>query len=76
MLNEDDYEEIRRVISSIFVLPDRIPLIEELVPYLTQDKKNEDGVMKFSLLQKIGECSYDIDVSESEIRIAIESFNY
>ncbi len=36
-----------------------------------QDKKNEGSVLMFSLLKKIGDCSYNIPVSRDEIKEAI-----
>lgn len=46
----------------------------DLAPILDlclQDKKNEGSVLMFSLLEKIGECTYNIPVSRDEIKEAI-----
>ncbi|MFK7952014.1 MAG: 3-dehydroquinate synthase [Ekhidna sp.] len=75
MINKIDLNEIEQFILSGFELPTQLPVFDELSSYLMQDKKNENGIMKFSLLQNIGECLYDINVSKSEINTAIDSFN-
>ena len=40
---------------------------------LAKDKKNENGKMLFSLITKIGDCSYNIEVSEQEV---LDCFDY
>lgn len=40
---------------------------EDILENMAQDKKNEGGVIKMSLLGGIGECHYDIGVSQADI---------
>lgn len=45
--------------------------VSKIIALCSQDKKNEGETINFSLLKKIGECDYNIAVSESEIKDAI-----
>jgi 3-dehydroquinate synthase len=47
--------------------------LESIVDYCLQDKKNEANILLFSLLNCIGDCTYNIPVSRTEI---IESIKY
>lgn len=52
--------------------------LHELDPILnlcTQDKKNEDSVILFSLLESIGNCIYNIPVTREEIKHAIQYYH-
>jgi len=46
-------------------------LIKEIVAKCKQDKKNDYGKVKMSLLNKLGEANYDISVSEEMIITAL-----
>lgn len=53
--------------------------IDQLDPILDlclQDKKNEGSTLMFSLLQSIGDCTYNIPVSREEIRQAILHYHH
>lgn len=41
--------------------------LESIVDYCLQDKKNEDNLLLFSLLNHIGDCTYNVPVSRTEI---------
>jgi 3-dehydroquinate synthase len=75
MTSDIECKEIQHFILAIFDLPNRLPEIEVLMSYLVQDKKNSVGKLNFSLINKIGECQYDIEVSEMEIKKSLESYN-
>lgn len=47
--------------------------LESIVDYCLQDKKNEANILLFSLLNRIGDCAYNIPVNRAEI---IESIKY
>lgn len=47
--------------------------LESIVDYCLQDKKNEANILLFSLLNHIGDCSYNIPVNRAEI---IESIKF
>lgn len=74
MISETIYNEVSTFIRSIFELPMNLPDMEMLIPYLAQDKKNESGIMNFALLNKIGECQYDIEVTKEEIFRSLEAY--
>lgn len=67
LLSDEAFNEIQEVIFRFYPLPlysnDEI---SEMVEMLYNDKKNEGGKIKTSLLTKIGVCVYDIDVPESQ----------
>lgn len=42
--------------------------IEEIIALTAQDKKNKGKEIRFSLLEGIGKCTYDISVSASEMK--------
>lgn len=73
-MKKESLEEIQNFILSIFP---KFYIEEEEIPGLLQlclqDKKNEGSTIYFSLLQKIGDCDYNISVSEDEI---FESIRY
>jgi len=51
--------------------PSIIPEIGSLLDLMSIDKKNKGGVIKFSLLQKLGEGNFDQEVTKKEIEQAI-----
>lgn len=67
LLSDEAFEEIQKVIFKFYPLPlysnDEI---SEMVEMLYNDKKNEGGKIKTSLLSKIGTCVYDVDIPESQ----------
>ena len=69
-----EFHEIKEHIRSRYDLPERLPEFDILVPLLRQDKKNEHGVISFSLLEEIGQCSYDQTVTQSQIMKSIEAY--
>jgi 3-dehydroquinate synthase len=48
--------------------------IPAIIALTLQDKKNKGGEVRFSLLTGIGDCGYDIPVSKSEMKKAIEFY--
>lgn len=50
-------------------------VFEEILNLTLQDKKNEGGVVQFSLLTKIGECSVNIPVSTADMVDSLFFFN-
>lgn len=48
--------------------------LEPIIDLCLQDKKNEGAVLMFSLLKKIGDCTYNIPVSRNEIKEAIHYY--
>jgi len=66
----DECEEIVAVMKSYYAFPP-LPDVRELEMHLLQDKKNSEGQLNFALLNKIGDCHYDVVVDLDEIRRAV-----
>lgn len=48
---------------------------EHLMELMKSDKKNESGIILFSLLEEIGHCGYNYAVSQDDIIASFEYFN-
>jgi 3-dehydroquinate synthase len=75
MIGESDAERIARLLRA-FGLPTaaREPLpADKLLTAMKQDKKVRAGRVQFVLPTRIGDCTFVEDLSEGEIRAAIES---
>ncbi len=72
VLNEDDWMDIERVLTSVFpkieILEDEI---EEIIALMKNDKKNYEGEIKGCILIKIGECQFDQAYGKKELEEAI-----
>lgn len=66
-LNIDRKKEIQDYLKSNFNLVD-CPSLEQLLPFLKNDKKNEHDNINFSLLNDIGYCSYNNEISIEKIK--------
>ena len=49
--------------------------IEQIIELTRQDKKNEGDKIKCSLLNKIGDCTFNIDIDHNDIKASILYFN-
>ncbi|WP_332910395.1 hypothetical protein [Algoriphagus boritolerans] len=49
--------------------------LDPILDLCLQDKKNEGNVLLFSLLNSIGDCTYNIPVNREEIRDAIHYYH-
>ena len=65
-LSDLEKSEIKKYILSSFSLP-HCPNKSDLIKYLKNDKKNSDGKISFSLLNKIGNCTIDNFFYEDEL---------
>ncbi len=73
-INSREFKEIDTAFKRIygeFELEKR--LFEKVLKRCRQDKKNENGEIKMSLLDTIGQANFDIAVSEETIKDAIKS---
>lgn len=66
LLEENDLLEITKYITSIYQLVD-LPDQKEVYNSMLQDKKNRGSVPSFSLINSIGSCLYDQQVSKEMI---------
>ncbi|MBS0000600.1 MAG: 3-dehydroquinate synthase [Cyclobacteriaceae bacterium] len=71
----NEVSEIENFIISVF---DKIPIsekdLEPLIDLSIQDKKNEKGIINFSLLKRIGQATYNIPVSRLEMKEALRRY--
>lgn len=74
-LSQTDLNSIVRYIHNIYTHP----IIEKsdvtsIAQLTLQDKKNEKGIVKMSLLEKIGKATYDIAIPNDEIEDALNYY--
>ena len=76
-LIEDEKSKIvcAKLQSDFSLKPLSAEMIDGLMSYIGQDKKNESGKIKMALIDGIGSCRIDVEVSTDEIRKAIALFN-
>ena len=71
-------QELEEIESYLFENYGRVKLhpeeISKIIALTAQDKKNKGKEIRFSLLTGIGDCGYDIPVSTSEMRKAIQYY--
>ncbi|MEM9833283.1 MAG: 3-dehydroquinate synthase [Bacteroidota bacterium] len=74
-LSPEEVEEIEDFILAIFGKFD-IPAtsLEEITQLAKQDKKNQQGTILCTLLDKIGKAHYDVSVSAEDIRSSLEYY--
>lgn len=65
-IEDTNKEEIINFIEKTFELP-KLPPLEELKPFLIQDKKNSHGELQFSLLEKLGQGNFNQEISINKI---------
>jgi len=71
-------QELEEIESYLFENYGRVKLhpeeISKIIALTAQDKKNKGKEIRFSLLTGIGDCGYDIPVSASEMKKAIQYY--
>ena len=71
-------QELEEIESYLFENYGRVKLhpeeISKIIALTAQDKKNKGKEIRFSLLTGIGDCGYDIPVSSSEMKKAIQYY--
>ena len=69
------FEELNEMSTMLLTIFGKVELdpndCDRLVELCAQDKKNEGSTQLFTLLQKIGDCNYNIAVTREEIKHAI-----
>jgi 3-dehydroquinate synthase len=72
MLSEADFQHIQNTVFEFYEMPAYSnDEVSDMVAMLYNDKKNANGAILCVLLSSIGECSYDIEVPESQF---VEAF--
>lgn len=73
-LSEFLYDNIKRSILNYFALPAvSTSDIEGMLDYILNDKKNAEGKIQMSLIKEIGSAVYNIDVSLTHCKQAMET---
>ncbi len=74
-LSQVDYMEIKKYILSIYPhYPNHLANEENIVAKMLKDKKNRRGMLNFSLLKQIGECTFDVVPEESTISNSLADY--
>ena len=76
MLKEDELDDILQMIKKTYTLPSQLPTYEQLKPIFSQDKKNySEYETSFSLINGIGKCVYDVQVTKQQIKKSIDFYH-
>ncbi|MCK5206639.1 MAG: 3-dehydroquinate synthase [Cyclobacteriaceae bacterium] len=71
--------ELDRIVDYLLKIYNSKPInaedIEGIIKLTRQDKKNEGDKIKCSLLNRIGDCAYNIEIDHQDIKASIEYFN-
>ena len=76
MIDQKTLENIEEFIFSIYgkaTIKDSD--FEEIIALTAQDKKNKGKEIRFSLLEEAGKCTYDIPVTNLEMRLALQYYH-
>ncbi|MDX2196395.1 MAG: 3-dehydroquinate synthase [Cytophagales bacterium] len=67
-ISENEYKDIYNYTYKVFVIkPIKNVNMDDILKYCYQDKKNNFGQLNFSILKEIGNCTFDIKISDAEI---------
>lgn len=76
LINQEELDDIFTSITKIFR---KFPIDETLIPnfldWMKHDKKNQNDQITFSLLDSIGNCKFDIQLTEQQIIESILKYN-
>ena len=76
ILSTDDRVEICEGFASLYALGTiDLQIFPQLMNWINHDKKNENKEILFSLVNKIGSCTYNIVCNEEDIKNAIVLYN-
>jgi len=77
MISDKILGEVSEYILKVYsdVIPTKISSASGVEANMKKDKKNRDGKIMFSLIDDIGSCSYDIQVTNHEIKDAFLYYN-
>jgi 3-dehydroquinate synthase len=72
----EEFREMSRFLLQVYGKVDfSLHELDPILDLCTQDKKNEGSVILFSLLESIGNCTYNIPVTREEIKHAIQYYH-
>jgi len=75
LISKEELNEISEVIISIFTLPKLNFTHSSIIDYMKFDKKNSEGEINFTLINKIGTALINQTASFSKIKMAINYYN-
>ncbi|MCL4110246.1 UNVERIFIED_CONTAM: hypothetical protein GTU68_030630 [Idotea baltica] len=74
-LSKEEYIDIKKYILSIYPhYPNHLVNEKNILEKLLKDKKNRRGLVNFSLLKKLGTCTFDVQPDESTIIKSLEDY--
>jgi 3-dehydroquinate synthase len=72
----EEFEEMSQFLLQVYGKVDfSLHELDPILDLCTQDKKNEGSVILFSLLESIGNCTFNIPVTREEIKHAIQYYH-
>lgn len=75
-LSFEEFDELSRFIFNVYGKVEfSLHELDPILDLCTQDKKNEGQTILFSLLESIGNCTYNIPVTREEIKHAIHYYH-
>ena len=75
LITKTEFIEIVAVLNLNFKIKKQLLFTSpQLMQLIKNDKKNTNSKLKFALVNKIGGCKVDVDVTESQIQKAITYF--
>lgn len=74
-LSESDYEEIVKYILTIYPhYKNHLKNAERILEKMIKDKKNRQGKLNFSLLTRIGDCTFDVSPDSDLLEAALSTY--
>jgi 3-dehydroquinate synthase len=71
-----EFDEVYSVLTNLFTPPQISQLsLSSILEVLKNDKKNSNNKFRFALINKIGSCAFDVEVTELQIKKAIEYYH-
>lgn len=71
-MSEEDVSSYRKMVGSLVGVPKyTLRDTEKILSFMRQDKKNHDGLILCTLLQKVGVPVIDVAIDENEVRDAL-----
>lgn len=75
LISKATFEEIQDAIRNVFHFEKELKIATpQVLDNMTKDKKNRDGQILFSLLEGIGNCTFNKSIDNSTILAALKSF--
>ncbi len=75
-LSPEEAKQGQEVLAQWYAWPVWDCPAEEFKRYLKGDKKNQDGALRFSLLERLGQATYNVAVSVEEVLESLQNFTH